>query len=310
LSGDAAIEWLLDSREPAIRLLARRELLGEDVSDPKSVLSGPMVRALFSGQEPDGGFGGSPYRKWTGAHWRLVSMVELGVPPGEPRAVAATDRVLRWLTGTAHRRHIPTIDGLTRVCASIEGNALAACSRLGLARDERVELIARSLVEWQWPDGGWNCDRRATGYRSSFYESLIPAWGLHEYWLATGAEWAREAALRTAELFLSHRLFRVLETGEPIDRRWLALRWPPYWFYNVLHALVVLARLGLARDPRAEDALEIVRGKQLPDGRWKADGTWWRPPGSKASVDVVDWGREGPNELVTLNALRVLQAAG
>ncbi len=26
--------------------------------------------------------------------------------------------------------------------------------------------------------------------------------------------------------------------------------------------------------------------------------------------EVVDWGRSGPNEMVTLNALRVLRAAG
>jgi len=35
-------------------------------------------------------------------------------------------------------------------------------------------------------------------------------------------------------------------------------------------------------------------------------------PGSKGSLpeEVVDWGRGGPNEMITLNALRVLKAAG
>jgi hypothetical protein len=70
--------------------------------------------------------------------------------------------------------------------------------------------------------------------RSSFHESLPPAWGLHEYWLATGATWAQEAAAGAAELFLSHRLFRSLSDGEVIDRRWLALHYPPYWHYDVL----------------------------------------------------------------------------
>ena len=36
---------------------------------------------LLAGQRRDGGFGVHPYRKWTGAHWRLVSLVELEVPP-------------------------------------------------------------------------------------------------------------------------------------------------------------------------------------------------------------------------------------
>jgi hypothetical protein len=75
VTGDA-VDWLLSSAEPAVRLLARRDLLGADVAETSEVLDGAMVRALLSGQCHDGGFGGHPYRKWTGAHWRLVSLVE------------------------------------------------------------------------------------------------------------------------------------------------------------------------------------------------------------------------------------------
>ena len=181
-----AVNWLLSSTEPAVRLLARRDLLGEDVADVGEVLDGSMVRTLLSGQCRDGGFGVHPYRKWAGAHWRLVSLVELGIPPGEPRAVRAADTVLGWLTGREHRSSVVTIGGLVRCHASQEGNALAVCSRLGLGRDPRVKLLAESLMRWQWPDGGWNCDIRAQGRRSSFHESLTPAWGLSEYWQATG----------------------------------------------------------------------------------------------------------------------------
>ena len=48
---------------------------------------------------------------------------------------------------------------------------------------------------------------------------------------------------------------------------------------------------------------------QRPDGRWQAGGYWWKPPGSKTQAEVVDWGRRGPNEMITLNALRVLRLA-
>ena len=82
----AALEWLTSSDEPGIRYQTRRDLLDEDdPGDAADILDGPRVRALLAGQEPDGGFGGHPYAKWTGAHWRLVSLVELGVPPGDPR---------------------------------------------------------------------------------------------------------------------------------------------------------------------------------------------------------------------------------
>jgi hypothetical protein len=62
----------------------------------------------------------------------------------------------------------------------------------------RVRSLAGSLIAWQWPDGGWNCDPAATGRRSSSHESLAPAWGLHEYWQGTGDPAARDAAHRRA----------------------------------------------------------------------------------------------------------------
>ena len=302
-----AVDWLLASSEPAVRYLTRRDLLEEDAHDDAArILEGPIVRTLL-----DAPSDGHPYKKWTGAHWRLVSLVELAVPPGEPRAVAATEPVLDWLCSDAHRRSVRIIDGLARRCASQEGNAIAVCVRLGLAGDDRVELLARSLVEWQWPDGGWNCDKKASGRSSSFHESLPPMWGLHEYAVATGAEWARDAANRAAEMFLAKRLFRSPRTGEVLRRSYLDLRYPPFWHYDVLQALLVLSRLGLVRDPRAADALDEVEARRLPDGRWRPNGYWWLRPGSNGSnVEVVDWGRGGPSEMLTLNALRVLRAAG
>ena len=307
----SAVDWLLESDEPAIRYLAARDVRGDSVPYvPEDILAGPKVRALMSGQQPNGGFGGHAYKKWAGAHWRLVSLVELAAPSGEPRLLAAADTVLNWLTGRSHLQAVRVIGGLARRCASQEGNALAVCSLLGMADDPRVELMARKLLEWQWPDGGWNCDLRATGYRSSFHESLPPAWGLHEYWSATGAAWAREASLRAAELFLSHRLFRKLKTGGPINPKWLEFHYPPYWHYDVLQALVVLGRIGLLGDERCADALDLVESRQRPDGRWEVGGYWWKPAGGTGQVEVVDWGRGGPNEMVTLNALRVLARAG
>jgi hypothetical protein len=307
----STVDWLLESDEPGIVAQAKRDLLDEQApAEAARVLEGPKVRTLLAGQQEDGGFGTNVYAKWGGAHWRLVSLVELGVPAGEPRCLAAAETVLAWLTGKGHRGRIQVVDGLTRRCASQEGNALAVCCRLGRANDPRVRLLAESLVEWQWPDGGWNCDKNASGYRSSFDESLSPMWGLHEYWAVTGEKAAREAAERTADLFLEHRLFRALATGKPIHASFVTMHSPPFWHYDFFQALVVLARMGLAGDPRAADGLDLLEERRLPGGRWRAGGRWWKAPGSKGSnVEVVHWGT-GPNELLTLHALRVLRAAG
>ncbi len=77
--------WLLAAEEPSVRYLTRRDLLGdESAPDRAAVTAGPWVSALLAGQHEDGGFGGDPYRKWTGAHWRLVSLAELAAPRERP----------------------------------------------------------------------------------------------------------------------------------------------------------------------------------------------------------------------------------
>jgi hypothetical protein len=307
-----AVDWLLESDEPAIRHLTRRDVLGEPVEDDADAIRfGPMVTALLSDQLADGGFGGDPYRKWTGTHWRLLALAELDAPLSDPRVAAAAERVLSWITRAVQRSRKTVVDGLVRSHASIEGNALGACCRLGLAHDPRTSDLAAALISWQWPDGGWNCDAQATGYRSSFHETLGAASGLHEYARATGDSDARAAADRAAELFLEHRLFRRLRTGEVIKAQWLRPRYPPYWHYDILQALLVLSRMGKARDPRAADALDELERRRLPDGRWRAYGQWWKPIDSAVTPEVVDWGHSGePNPMITLNALRVLRSAG
>src|SRR5712692_5704183 len=97
---EPAVNWLLDSEDPSIRYLTLTDVLGEPSNSKevraakKQIPNGPVVKTLLSGQRADGGFGVHPYQKWTGAHWRLVSLVELGIPTGFRPAVKATDLVL------------------------------------------------------------------------------------------------------------------------------------------------------------------------------------------------------------------------
>ncbi len=321
---DPAVHWLLGLEDPSVRYLTLTDVLDEPsdsreaLAAKKQILKGPVVKTLLAGQRSDGGFGVHPYQKWTGAHWRLVSLVELGIPPRFRPAVRAADQVLKWLDGDGHRSDIKKINGLTRRCASQEGNALAVCSRLGLAEDSRVVRIAESLVEWQWPDGGWNCDKRAEADHSSFAESLSTLWGLVEYHQATGDKDCLRTIDRAAELFLQHSLFRSDKTGQIIKPEWVKLHYPLYWHYDILQALMILSRAGKLDDPRTKEALDIVEDKRGPDGRWSAEGYYWclqrRKPvtGKKqitSNMEVVDWGRKGPDKMITLNALRVLKTA-
>jgi hypothetical protein len=329
--GRRAVDWLLASDEPAVRYRTRTWLLDEPESDRAvradagRAADGPIVSTLLDLPEPRV----TPYRKWWGLHWRLVSLADFELPDDvlrqptiRARLDEGVDRELAWISNPRHLDAVPSINGLYRADASIEGNALYAASRFGHADDERARLLVEKLLEWQWPDGGWNCDRRSSGYRSSFHESWATAIGLAAYrdarrateppahGLAAGAD---AAARRTAELLLGHRLIRTLDGQRIIHSSFGALHWPAYWHYDLLAGLRVLSAVdpALLADPRAAAALDRLESKQLPDGRFATRSAWWQVGRHVTSpVDVIDWGRDRPSEVLTLHALAVLKAAG
>jgi hypothetical protein len=250
-------------------------------------------------------FGGHAYAKWHGAFWRLISLVDLGVEPGHPGALAAAEKTLDWVASPARLReiHERRIDGRVRHHASQDGQALRCAVHVGLRDDPRVDTVAEVLVETQWPDGGWNCDRHPHCVHSSFNETWGPILGLAAY----GAD---DAVARGAEFLLEHRLVFSHRTGEPAHPAFFRLRVPAYWHYDVLAGLRTLQAAGAISDPRAADALDVLESKRRPDGTWRAEGKWWKRPGSRGSnIEAVDWGTRS-NELLTAQAEGVLRAAG
>lgn len=262
-----------------------------------------MREALVAGLSHD--YGVHPYSKWGGAFWRLISLVDLGVERDNPAAAAAAEATLEWVASPRRLAeiHKRRIDGRVRRCASMEGRALQACLDVGLRGDPRLDTLAESLVETQWPDGGWNCDRKPHATHSSFNETWGPILGLARYG-------AGEAVARGAEFLLRHRVVFSHRTGEPAHPEMLKLHFPAYWHYDLLAGLRTLAAAVGLSDARAGDALDLLEAKRRPEGTWRTQRRWWKKPGSKGSnVEVVDWG-EAANEILTEQAEGVLHAAG
>jgi hypothetical protein len=217
-----------------------------------------------------------------------------------------------WLS-QAHEKHILEIAGRTRRCASQEGNAVWSSLRLGFADGRTVALVAR-LLEWQWPDGGWNCDKRPLADSSSFMETLIPLRALSLYARISGDRKAQAAAERAAEVFLSRRLFKRRRDGALMDPHFVRLHYPVYWHFDILAGLKVLAEAGLISDPRCREALDLLESKRLADGGFPAEESYSRPtrPGLSGFMPV-SWGGTSMvrmNPFVSADALTVLRLAG
>jgi hypothetical protein len=329
------IRSLSRSHEPAIRWRTRVKVLGEARSSPgvreleRAIVRSPFAAQLLSHQFAAfrEGTNRSVYHYWQGVHWALVSLVDMGYPAGEPAIQPLIDRALRvWLHPRywrscpldAAQSHdyvdgVPVIEGRARRCASQQGNALLYASALG-PLDQRTWDLAKLLEGWQWPDGGWNCDRRARADTSSFMETLSPMRGLISFARRTRDSVSRRAARRAAGIFLERRMFRRRQNGSVIRPDFQRLHYPSYWYYDILAGLKGMAEVGRIRDRRCSEALDWLESRELPNGGWPVDARHFRVSKKfETRGEYVNWGsphRAKMNEWVTTDALYVLGAAG
>lgn len=329
------IERLLKSREPSVRYKLQTLVLGASRFSPKvrrlrlEVKKSPRVRSLLRHRNRVGQLEPvkNVYRKLWGAHWVIASLADIGYPEKDRSLYPVIEQVLdfwilpifsesvvRETEQPAYKdKAVPIIQGRARRCASQQGNALFSALALGY-QNERTERIAELLMEWQWPDGGWNCDRKPSAAHSSFWESLLPLRGLALYAKKRNSRKAARAAKRAAELFLRKKMFKRESNNRVMNPQFLKLHYPCYWRYDILAGLKVMAEAGFIKDRRCQEALDLLEEKRLPDGGWPAEERVYQNRDEKKSgYDLVDWGgvsKHKYNEWVTVDALVVLKAAG
>jgi hypothetical protein len=224
----------------------------------------------------------------------LQTLQLLGLDPASAparRGVALVADNGRW--EHAGQRYF---DGEVEPC--INGRTIDTGAYFGVDVAPIVERILAERLE----DGGWNCQAEFGSVRSSFDTTINVLDGLLAFERATGGSPALSTARqRGEEYLLERRLFRRKSTGEVVNPEYLDFAFPYYWHYDVLRALDYLRLAGADRDPRMAEAVDIVRSKQQPDGRWLLDRIH---PGS------VHFDLEGPvgtpSRCNTLRALRVL----
>lgn len=310
---------------PVVAFRARRLLAGESERSPamrklrRTIASSKMASRLLLALA---GERFNPYRKWQGPHWTLYSLAEIGFPAGDQRLLPLRRRVTDWMFAPAFLKAPSTVvfpgqPKRPRHCASMEGNAIWSQLVLGIVDDELAPLLVERLVAFQWPDGGWNCDKRQDARVSSVQETLLPLRGLALWSRVMGDERARRAAKRAAEFLLERRLLWrkrdgvLMEPGwgGPVDKIHYPIR-----FYDVLSALLVMTEMGVVHDRRCQDALDLLEQKRLADGTFPVEWTnVKRADRIETRGTFADWGplhKKKGNPFVTVDALYVLRAAG
>jgi hypothetical protein len=91
--------------------------------------------------------------------------------------------------------------------------------------------------------------------------------------------------------------------GAKPAREWWKFGFPVFYITDILQIVEAMVALGCGSDPRMENALQLIRGKQDQHGRWALEfgypGKTW-----------VDYGPlNEPNKWLTLRVLKVLKGA-
>jgi hypothetical protein len=318
------LDWLLDA-DPAIRWQVLRDL----ADAPAETVAAERARVATEGwgarllalQGTDGQWAGGalfPAHKkvtspadWPPAEWggqqpwtatepTLTLLQIFGVDPGNEavqRAVTGVRENCRWEHDGQR-----FFDGEVEPC--INGRAVA----LGAYFGQDIQGIVARLLDEQLEDGGWNCEAERGSVRSSFDTTINVLEGLLAHEQSTGGSAASiakatGAARRRGEAYLLDRgLLRRQSTGEIVKPTYLECSFPTRWHYDVLRALEYFRAAGDPPDRRVDEAIQLLRSKQQPDGAWLLENTHPGP----VHFPLED-GDGRPSRWNTLRALRVLR---
>jgi hypothetical protein len=326
---DPTLSWLLEPKDPSIQqqafvdLLHRRKDGSEVTAITRRIPTYRPVKKILATQTSKGFW--SPketcYRpKWTSAVWPLALLGEFDAPR-DPRIASECERFL-----DLHQ----TETGAFACPSNIEeqkkrwdepcltGNMIRTLIKFGYDNDKRVRKAIDWLPKDQLEDGGWNCDYPEKKVKhSSFMSTIEPLWAYSEIPKQKWTRKMKRSIDEGAEFLLMHHLYKSdnhhWQETYPFFTK---LHFPMYYFYDILHALRVLTKLGYGDDERIRSAVQLLLSKRRPDGAWNLEGDWYREgdyfypsgKGRKAPVPIEEIGE--PSKWITLNAYRVLTQTG
>jgi len=325
---DPTLSWLLDPKDPSVRHQALIDLLhkakdGKDVlATREKIPSYRPVKKIIGTQTSKGIW--SPketcYRpKWTSAVWPLTLLGEMDAPP-DPRISSECERFL-----DLHQTETGAFACPSKVEESkrwdepcLTGNMIRTLIKFGYSNDPRVRKAIDWLPKGQLEDGGWNCDHPEKKVKhSSFMSTVEPLWAYSEIPRQKWTRKMKQSISEGAEFLLMHHIYKSdnhhWQETYPFFTK---LHFPMYYFYDILHAMRVLTKLGYGDDERTRSAAQLLLSKRRPDGAWNLEGDWYREgdffypsgKGRKAPVAVDEVGK--PSKWITLNAYRVLTQSG
>ena len=326
------VAWLLEKKDPDVRAMALRYLLGRSADDPEYLESlhqahrhGPIAQILEA-MQPEGywvrpGAGYNP--KYRSTVWSVILLAQLGANINADERVKVACSYLMDHMANGGQFSTQSVGSPSGTVDCLQGNLLWALLQLGY-EDERLAKAIDWLARSQTGDGIAPKEDRTSTLRYYAYKSGPDfqcgvnerqpcAWGAVKVMLALGmlpAKLQTEQTERAKKFGLEFLLGRdpseakyPTTNNQKPSRNWWKFGFPVFYITDLLQLVQAAQDCGAGTDPRLANALDVIQQKQSADGRWILEfdysGKTWCDFGEKKK----------PNKYVTLRALRVLKNA-
>jgi hypothetical protein len=324
VSQDKVLDWLLEPDQPSIRYLTLTQILGRgesdsDVRDAKARIPRTgWVADILAHRDPGGWWFRDRhplYPQFLSTAWSMLALSDLGATRSIPEVGASCEY---WLAKTPLNGSGVRVKGRRAPVqhACYAGNMVRALIKFGYGDDPRVRKGLEWLVRTAHPKGGWSCwnfgDGPGKGRNLDGWEELS---AFAPYPRSKWSPAMKACVERGAEYFLEKELHDPKAPYEPRYR----FHWPVHYFYDVLVGLDVLTSLGYVDDPRLGFALDLLKKKRRPDGRWNLDAVHPDDPvyeryfvehPERRFVPLSFETARRPSKMITLRALTVLSRVG
>jgi hypothetical protein len=300
------IAWLLEG-DVSIQYQVYRDLLAIEKPELRDRIATEGWGAQFlSCRQKEGHWGQRFYQpKWISTHYTILDLKNLAISPNNHEIKQSIVQVIQKLKSPDGGILPIGKEKKSDVC--VNGMFLNYAAYFLIKEDDLKSIVDFLLAE-HMQDGGFNCNSNTIGARhSSVHSTISVIEGILEYGKnGYGYRLAelQDAAARSREFLLRHRLFRSDRTGNIIDKKMLMLSYPSRWKYDILRALDYFQFAGINYDPRIQDALDILQKKRRKDDTWPLQA---KHPG-QTHFDMEKTG--GSSRWNTLRALRVLKHFG
>ncbi len=300
------ITWLLEG-DVSIQYQVYRDLLAIEKPELRDRIATEGWGAQFlSCRQKEGHWGQRFYQpKWISTHYTILDLKNLAISPNNYEIKQSIVQVIQKLKSPDGGILPIGKEKKSDVC--VNGMFLNYAAYFLMKEDDLKSIVDFLLAE-HMQDGGFNCNSNTIGARhSSMHSTISVIEGILEYGKnGYGYRLAelQDAAARSREFLLRHRLFRSDRTGNIIDKKMLMLSYPSRWKYDILRTLDYFQFAGINYDPRMQDALDILQKKRRKDDTWPLQA---KHPG-QTHFDMEKTG--GSSRWNTLRALRVLKHFG